>query len=64
MPTFTDREKEVVDLIIKGHRASEIAKILEISVRTAEGHNKMILLKSGCKTWAQFGYEYCDSLKV
>ena len=63
MPRFTKREREVIELIIKGYRTAEIAKILEIGVRTAEGHNKMILLKAQCKTWGQFGYKYAKEFE-
>ena len=46
---FTKREKEVLHLICEGHSNNEIAKKLNISGRTVEGHKANILYKTNCK---------------
>jgi len=49
---LTDREREVLYLICKGHSNKEIANILQISKRTVDKHRENLLLKTGCKNTA------------
>ena len=49
---ISEREKEVLELICQGNTNSEIAEKLFISKRTAEGHRKKLLEKTGCKNTA------------
>lgn len=48
----TLREKEILQLICKGYSNSEIAKKLNISDRTVEGHRANLLNKTECKNTA------------
>lgn len=50
--SLTVREQEVLDLISKEYTTPEIARMLDISTRTAETHRKNILKKLGTKTTA------------
>ncbi len=43
------REKEVLELISKGHPTHEISGILNISQRTVERHRTVLLEKTGCR---------------
>jgi two-component system response regulator NreC len=43
--TLTNREKEVLRLIVRGHTNNQIAKILSLSTRTVEGHRANIMDK-------------------
>lgn len=43
------REKEVLDLICKGHSNVEISKFLGISQRTIDGHRSRLFEKTGAK---------------
>ncbi|MDX1462058.1 MAG: response regulator transcription factor [Marinirhabdus sp.] len=49
---LTEREAEVLELICKQYKTSEIAKKLYISPRTVEVHRKNLLLKTGVKNIA------------
>jgi FixJ family two-component response regulator len=42
---LTPREREVLELLVKGHTSKEIAAALHVSVRTVEGHRRMVLSK-------------------
>ena len=44
---ITNREKEVLKLIAKGHTNKEIADILFISQRTVDGHRASLIAKTG-----------------
>ncbi len=46
---LTKREKQVLQLVVKENTSAEIAKKLEISLRTVETHRKNILKKTGAK---------------
>lgn len=43
---FTRREREVFDLLVRGHSSKEIAERLAISARTVDDHRGAILAKS------------------
>ncbi len=47
---LTDREQEVVNLIIEGKTTAEISELLERSVHTINSHRKNILKKLNIKT--------------
>ena len=49
---FTNREKEVLELICKQYTTNEIAEALFISPRTVEGHRNNLLLKTESKNVA------------
>ncbi len=44
---LSEREKEVLKLVIKGHTSKEIAEMLFISKATVDSHRKKILEKTG-----------------
>ena len=50
---LSDREREVLRLLALGHTNQEIAKMLFISVRTAETHRAHIMQKLGLSTRAE-----------
>jgi two-component system response regulator NreC len=50
---LTDREKEVLRLLALGHTNQEIAKLLFVSVRTAETHRAHVLQKLGLGSRAE-----------
>jgi DNA-binding NarL/FixJ family response regulator len=50
---LSDREREVLRLLALGHTNQEIAKLLFISVRTAETHRAHIMQKLGLQTRAE-----------
>lgn len=49
---LTDREIEILRLVCKEHTNAEIAEMLNISVRTVDGHRNNLLLKTGCRNAA------------
>jgi len=50
---LTPREREVMELLIAGKPSKEIAAALHVSVRTVEGHRRMVLLKVNVSSAAQ-----------
>jgi len=50
---LSDREREVLRLLALGHTNQEIAKMLYISVRTAETHRAHVMQKLGFSTRAE-----------
>ncbi len=50
---LTDRQREILQLIIEGRGNKEIADILHLSVKTIEFHRARIMLKLGVKTVAE-----------
>jgi FixJ family two-component response regulator len=42
---LTPREREVLELLVTGHTSKEIAAALTVSVRTVEGHRRMVFSK-------------------
>ena len=42
---LTPREREVMELLIAGKTSKEIAAVLHVSVRTVEGHRRLVLSK-------------------
>lgn len=49
---ITDREKEILNLIVEGYTSAEIAEILFISTRTVETHRSNLMGKLGLKNTA------------
>jgi two-component system response regulator FixJ len=50
---LTPREREVMELLIAGKTSKEIATALRVSVRTVEGHRRMVLSKANVSSVAQ-----------
>jgi FixJ family two-component response regulator len=50
---LTPREHEVVDLLVGGSTSKQIALAMRISVRTVEGHRRMVLSKLNVSSAAQ-----------
>jgi ATP/maltotriose-dependent transcriptional regulator MalT len=48
--TLSAREREVADVLLKGHSNREIADLLHISERTVESHVRTILSKAGVRS--------------
>ena len=49
---LTPRERQVMDMLALGHSSKEIASTLNISVRTVEGHRRVVLRKMGVSSVA------------
>lgn len=49
---ITDREREVLELIVKEHTNQQIAEELYISIRTVDAHRRNLLQKTGAKNTA------------
>jgi FixJ family two-component response regulator len=43
---LTPREREVMELLLTGKSSKEIASLLNVSVRTVEGHRREVLAKA------------------
>jgi two-component system, LuxR family, response regulator FixJ len=50
---LTPREREVMELLIGGMTSKEIAAAMSVSVRTVEGHRRMVLSKMNVSSAAQ-----------
>jgi two-component system response regulator FixJ len=50
---LTPREREVMELLATGKTSKEMAAALNLSVRTVEGHRRMVFLKMGVSSAAQ-----------
>ena len=50
---LTRREREVMELLIAGNTSKEIAAALRVSVRTVEGHRRMVFSKANVSSAAQ-----------
>jgi FixJ family two-component response regulator len=50
---LTGREREVMELLIAGKTSKEIAAALRVSVRTVEGHRRMVFSKANVSSAAQ-----------
>jgi len=50
---LTHREREVMELLVAGKTSKEIATALRVSVRTVEGHRRMVLSKTNVSSAAQ-----------
>ncbi len=46
---LTDRERDILKLVVEGHTTQEIADILVISPRTVEGHKTNLMAKLGVR---------------
>lgn len=52
LAALTDREREVLDLVIDGHTNKEIGRILDISPRTVDIHRAHVMEKMHARTLA------------
>ena len=50
---LTPREREVMELLVAGKTSKEIAAALQVSVRTVEGHRRMVFSKMDVSSAAQ-----------
>ena len=50
---LTPREREVMELLVAGRTSKEIAAVMDVSVRTVEGHRRMVLSKMDVASAAQ-----------
>jgi two-component system, LuxR family, response regulator FixJ len=50
---LTPREREVMELLIAGKTSKEVAEAMQVSVRTVEGHRRMVLTKMEVSSAAQ-----------
>jgi DNA-binding NarL/FixJ family response regulator len=53
LPKLSKREQQVLDLVIKGHSSTEIAKELDISFETVRTYRKKLLTKFKVKSAGQ-----------
>jgi len=44
---LTEREKEIMQLVVTGHTSKEIAELLGLSIRTVENHRANLMYKTG-----------------
>ncbi len=54
LESFTLRELEVAQLIAEGHGNKQIARLLDISIKTVESHRAAAMRKAGVRTAAEF----------
>lgn len=54
LPLLTIRERQVFQLVAEGKTSGEIARLLNISVRTVEGHRAHMMAKLNLKTHVDF----------
>jgi len=52
-PTLTERQKEVLALLVKGNTMREVANILEITPRTVAFHKYRIMERLGVSSNAE-----------
>lgn len=50
MEALTERQREIMDMVLAGHPSKNIAADLGISQRTVESHRAAIMKKTGCKS--------------
>jgi len=53
LDSLSEREREVLELVVRGHTHKEIAEQLHVSVKTIETHRARLGEKLGCKTRAE-----------
>jgi len=53
MSALTPREREVMEHLLAGRSSKEIASAMQISVRTVEGHRRIVFSKLGVSSAAQ-----------
>lgn len=50
---LTPREREVMELLVAGKTSKEVAGVMKVSVRTVEGHRRIVLSKMNVSSAAQ-----------
>lgn len=58
IPSFSKREKEIIELIKSGYRTKDIANKLFIAIDTVKNHRKTILRKAGVKSAVELITKY------
>jgi two-component system response regulator FixJ len=53
LSSLTPRERDVMELLLKGKTSKDIADALHLSVRTVEGHRRMVFMKLEVDSAAQ-----------
>ena len=53
LTVLTQRQRDVLDLLIEGRRNKEIAHALDVSQRTVENHRAAIMKRTGCASLMQ-----------
>jgi FixJ family two-component response regulator len=53
LASLTQREREVMELVVAGRRNREIAEQLDVSIKTVEAHRAKIMQKMGADTLAE-----------
>jgi FixJ family two-component response regulator len=53
LATLTQREREVLELIVSGKRNREIAEGLQVSIKTVEAHRAKVMQKTGVSSLAE-----------
>src|SRR5215469_8373135 len=54
LESFTTRELEVAQLIAEGNNNKQVARLLNISIKTVESHRAAAMRKAGVRTAAEF----------
>jgi DNA-binding CsgD family transcriptional regulator len=54
LESFTIRELEIAQLIAEGNGNKQIARLLNISIKTVESHRAAAMRKAGTRTAAEF----------
>ena len=54
LPTFSEKEKEIISLLCEEKSSAAIGKIVFMSARTAEGYKKKIMNKTGTKDYGGY----------
>lgn len=57
-PCLTKREKQILEMMIDGHRLTEIARSIDRSIKTVTTHKLRIGTKLGLKTYRDWHLFY------
>lgn len=58
---LSPREREVLELVVRGGRSQEIADALGISLRTVKMHRTNIMLKTNARNVTTLVFKYFES---
>lgn len=63
LSVLSERERRVLELVVQGYTSAEMAKVLDVTVRTIESHRRRITDKLDCQTRAELvTYAICAGL--